>query len=255
MSEPLVPTGSYDAVLAETVTIRGNDGDPLEAYTARPLTGGRRGGVIVMHHFPGLDGATKEIVRRFAVEGFDAIAPSLFHREAPGAAPDDAYATVRAMGGVPDTQVVGDAAGAADWLRGLTTSNGRVGVIGYCSGGRHAFLVGCSVDVQATVDCYGAFVLNAPPPDTNMLARPIIELAPGLRGPVLGLFGVEDRAPSPAETAQISAELDRLGKAHEFHTFDDAGHGFFAVDRPAYRPAAAVEGWRRLLDFYRRTLG
>jgi carboxymethylenebutenolidase len=247
-------TPAYDAVLAETVTLPGNDGHPIEAYLARPLRPGPRGGVIVFHHFPGFDAATKEIVRRLAVEGYDAIAPNLFTREAPGAAPDDAYATVRAMGGVPDLQVVGDGAGCAAYLRGLVSSNGKVGTIGYCSGGRHSFLVGCSVDVQAVVDCYGAWVMNPPAPDSNMLARPIIDLAPGLTGSVLGLFGVEDRAPSPDETAQISAELTRLGKDHEFHTFDEAGHGFFAVDRPSYRPAAAVEGWRVLLDFYRRHL-
>ena len=72
--------------------------------------------------------------------------------------------------------------------------------------------------------------------------------------PILGLFGVEDKNPSPEEVATIDAELTRLGKEHEFHSFENAGHGFFAVDRPMYRQEAAVQGWRLLLDFYGRHL-
>jgi carboxymethylenebutenolidase len=84
--------------------------------------------------------------------------------------------------------------------------------------------------------------------------EPIIDRAPKISCPILGLFGVEDKNPSPDEVAKIDAELTRLGKEHEFHTFQNAGHGFFAVDRPAYRVEAAVEGWKLILDFYGRTL-
>src|SRR5689334_6819252 len=103
----------YDAMLAETVTINGHGGDPLEAYLARPLDATPRGGVVVIHHLPGYDQATKEMVRKFAVNGYLAICPNLYTREAPGASPDDAAATVRAAGGVPDERLVGDVAGAA----------------------------------------------------------------------------------------------------------------------------------------------
>src|SRR5206468_11118149 len=104
-----------------------------------------------------------EIVRRFAELGYDAICPNLYWREAPGAAPDDAAATVRAKGGVPDERLIGDVAGAARYLRSLPSSNGKVGVIGYCSGGRQAVLVACNVDVDAAIDCYGAYVVGTPP--------------------------------------------------------------------------------------------
>ncbi len=116
-----------EALCAETIRITGHDGDEIEAYAARPSGDGRRGGVVVIHHMPGYDRATKEIVRRFAELGYDAVCPNLYWREAPGAAPDDAAATARAQGGVPDERLVGDVSGAAQWLRGLDTSNGRVG--------------------------------------------------------------------------------------------------------------------------------
>ena len=141
-----------DRLLAETITITGANGDRLEAYAARRLDSAPRGGVVVIHHMPGYDNSTKEMVRRFAAEGYNAVCPNLYTREAPGAAPDDAAAAARALGGVPDDRLVGDVAGAAAYLRGLENSNGRVGVIGHCSGGRQAFLAGCSLDLQAAVE-------------------------------------------------------------------------------------------------------
>src|SRR5213078_3131286 len=137
--------------------------DRIEGYLARPLGPGPYGGVVVIHHMPGYDEPTKEITRRFAAGGYLAICPNLHYREAPGASPDDASATVRAAGGVPDERLVGDVAAAASYVRGLASSNGKVGVIGYCSGGRQTFLAACTLPLDAAVDCYGAFVVGTPP--------------------------------------------------------------------------------------------
>ncbi|HUY96085.1 MAG TPA: dienelactone hydrolase family protein [Verrucomicrobiae bacterium] len=244
----------YDAVLAETITITGDGGDAVEAYLARPLDPGPRGGVVVIHHMPGYDAATKEITRRFAVLGFNACCPNLYHREAPGASPDDAAASARALGGVSDDRLVGDVAGAAAVLRGLTSANRKVGVIGYCSGGRQAFLAGCRLPLDAVVDCYGAFVATSTPPEAPFSRPAVIGLAAGLAGPVLGLFGAEDQHPSPAETAELERVLTELGTPHELHTYEGAGHAFFAVDRPSYRPEAAGDGWSRIADWFGRYL-
>jgi carboxymethylenebutenolidase len=243
-----------DAMRAETVTISGHDGHQIEAYLARPLDRKGYGGVVVIHHMPGYDAETKEMVRRFAAHGYAALCPNLYSREAPGASPDDAAAAARATGGVPDDRLVGDVAGAAAYLRALDGANGKIGVIGHCSGGRQAFLVGCSLPVDAAVDCYGAFVVNEPPAGMPATMQPLLGLAPQLSCPLLGLFGQEDSFPSPEETATLTKELDRLGKEYEFHTYPDAGHAFFAVDRPSYRPEAAVDGWRRIFEFFGRHL-
>jgi carboxymethylenebutenolidase len=243
-----------DALQAETVTIKGHGDDEIEAYLARPLDGGPRGGVVVIHHMPGYDEATKEMVRKFAAHGYAALCPNLYSREAPGADPDDAAAAVRAAGGVPDERLVGDVDGAARYLKALDGANGRIGVIGHCSGGRQTFLAACSLRIDAAVDCYGAFVVNEPPAGMPASMKPILGLAPQLSCPLLGLFGAEDGYPSPEETAVLSAELDRHGKEHEFHTYEGAGHAFFAVDRPAYRPEAAMDGWAKIFDFFGRTL-
>jgi carboxymethylenebutenolidase len=245
---------AYDAVLAETVNIHGHGGDLVEAYTARPMAPGPRGGVIVIHHMPGYDRESKEIVRRFAVMGYDAICVNLYSREAPGAAPDDAAATARAQGGVPDERFAGDARGAADWLRALPTANGKVGSIGYCSGGRQAFLTSIEVDVQAAVDCYGAFVVGTPPEGFPLQVGPLADRVPEVAAPVLGLFGNEDSYPSPEQVDELEKLLQDNGKTYEFHRYDGAGHAFFSVDRPAYRAEAAKDGWERVEAFFGRYL-
>ncbi len=243
-----------DTIIAGSTTIAGHGSDQIEAYLARPQAAGRRGGVVVIHHMPGYDAATKEITRRFATMGYDAICPNLYSREAPGADPDDAAATARSLGGVPDDRLVGDVGGAADHLRSLGSSNGKVGVIGYCSGGRQAFLAATSLPLDAAVDCYGAFVVGTPPEGHPLRVRPLLDRVAELRCPLLGLFGAQDKYPSPDQVEELAAALRDAGKAHEFHTFDDAGHGFFAVDRPGYRSHAATEGWVLVADFFSRNL-
>ena len=243
-----------DAMRAQTVQIRGHGDDLIEAYLAQPLDGVPTGGVVVIHHMPGYDEATKEITRRFAAHGYLAVCPNLYSREAPGASPDDAAAAARAQGGVPDERLVGDVAGAAAHLRSLDSSNGRIATIGYCSGGRQSFLAACSLELDAAVDCYGAFVVASPPEGMPLRVGPIVDLAPNLSCPLLGLFGAEDQYPAPAEVEELERALTTAGKEFEFHTFDGAGHAFFAPDRPSYRPEAATEGWHRIWEFFGRHL-
>jgi len=242
----------YDATIAETITITGHDGDAIEAYSARPLTPGPVGGVVVIHHMPGYDDSTKEIARNFAFHGYNAIMPNLYWRDAPGASPDDAAATARAKGGVPDDRLVGDVAGAMAYLKGLSNANGKVGSIGYCSGGRQSFLAGVSLDLDAAVDCYGAFVVGQAREGTTMV--PIVDKTPSLSCPLLGLFGEDDQYPSPAQVAELEEALKAAGKTYEFHSYPGAGHAFFSVNRPSYRVEAATDGWQQIFAFYGKYL-
>ena len=130
---------SYEGLQAETVSFKGHNGDTGEAYYARPTKAGKVPGMVVIMHLPGWDEWIIEVTRKFAHHGYAAISPHLYFRDGPGN-PDDIGARVRAAGGVADAQVVGDAKGAADFLRAQSNSNGKVGIIGFCSGGRHAYL-------------------------------------------------------------------------------------------------------------------
>ncbi len=238
-----------EALTAEIVMMKGHNGDEVEAYLARPDGTESIGGVVLIHHLPGYDSSTKEMARKFAAHGYAALMPNLYYRDSPDASPDDAAAAARAKGGVPDEQVVGDVAGAAAYLRGLAGSNGKIGVIGHCSGGRQAFLAACSLPLDAAVDCYGGAVVHVPEGAPASM-KPLVGLSKNLSCPLLGLFGADDKFPTPAETAELSRALDELSKPHEFRTFTGAGHAFFSVNRPSYRVEAAVEGWDRIWAFF-----
>jgi len=245
---------AYEALFAETVLLRGHRGDQIDAYLARPVGVASCPGVVVIHHMPGWDGPTKEIVRRFAHHGYAAISPNLHFREGK-ATPEENSASVRAAGGMPDDRTMGDVQGAIDYLRALPYLNGRVGVIGYCSGGRQAYLAACTLrGLDAAIDCYGGGVVAKPEELTPRQPVAPIEFTGELQCPLLGLFGVEDTRPSPEDTARTEQALQKFGKTYEFHTYPNAGHAFFAVDRPQYRQAAAIDGWHKVFAFYGKHL-
>lgn len=244
----------HEGQIAESLRYVGDRGDLVEAYCARPISAGPVPGVVVIHHNPGWDEATKEIARRFAHHGYAAISPHLFTREGKGtASPEDASAAARAAGGVPDERMLGDIAAAVELLRAQPYANGKVGIIGYCSGGRQAYLVGCSLDVDAVVDCYGGSV--APNDQPNPARPPVIGRTPEMGCPILLLFGEDDRNPSPEHRVKIEAALKEASKDFEMHSYEGAGHGFFGVDAPAYRVEAANDGWQRIFTFFGQHLG
>jgi carboxymethylenebutenolidase len=140
-------------------------------------------------------------------------------------------------------------------LRLLPSSNGKVGVIGYCSGGRQSVLAACSLELNAAVDCYGAYVTTDAPEGSSLKMTSLVERLPDLRCPLLGLFGKDDSHPGPEEVATLDSILTDHGKPHEFYTYDGAGHAFFAVDRPSYRVEAANDGWARIAAFFATNLG
>ncbi|HET9059839.1 MAG TPA: dienelactone hydrolase family protein [Acidimicrobiales bacterium] len=241
-------------ITARTITIPGAHGDDIEAYLAEPLGAGPFGGVVQIHHMPGYDRSSKEIARRFAADGYITLLPNLYSREAPGAAPDDAAATARAKGGVPDDRLVGDVAAAVSYIKSLPTSNGKVGCIGHCSGGRQTFLAATSLDLDAAVDCYGGAVVTAAPPESGLNMPSLLGRTKDLSCPLLGLFGDDDKFPTPDEVKRLEQELQAHSKTYEFHSYPGAGHAFFCVDRPSYRVEAALDGYKQIGAFFARYL-
>jgi carboxymethylenebutenolidase len=246
---------AYQGMVADTVKFRGHNGDTGDAYYAWPTGSGKFPGVVLIHHAPGWDEWTIETVHKLAHHGFATISHNLYFRDGPGS-PDDVAARVRAAGGAADDQVVGDAVGAAAYLRAQPHSNGKVGVIGFCSGGRHAFLSCCkSTDFNALVDCWGGNVIVDDP--TALTAkRPVapIDLADKIQCPILGLFGNEDQNPNQDQVNRTEAVLKKLGKDYSFHRYDGAGHAFFNHARTSYRPEQAADGWAKVFAFYRKHL-
>ena len=244
----------YEGMLAETVVIRGHNGDQIDAYLARPLGPGPHPSVVLIHHMPGWDEASKEMARKLAYHGFATISPNLHFREGK-ATPQENSASVREAGGMPDDRTMGDVQSSINYLRSLPYTNGKVGIIGFCSGGRQVYLAACRLSgIDAAVDCWGGGV-TAPKNELTQ-RQPVapIDYTASLSCPLLGLFGEEDPRPTPEDVAKTEAQLKRFGKTYEFHMYKNAGHGFFAVDRPSYRQHAAVEGWEKVLAWFNKYL-
>jgi carboxymethylenebutenolidase len=248
---------SYRGLQAEIVSFKGHNGDTGEAYYARPTEAGKVPGMVIIHHLPGWDEWIMEVARKFAHHGYAAIAPHLYFREGPGS-PDDVGARVRGAGGVADAQVVGDAVGAAAFLRAQPNSNGKIGVIGFCSGGRHAYLVACSAaGFDALVDCWGGNVVVDDPAKQLDAKRPVapIDLTEKLNCPIIGIFGNDHPNPSPAHVNKTEETLKRLGKSYEFYRYDGCGHAFFNTARAAHRPEQAADGWSKVFAFLKKHIG
>ena len=243
-------TDARTGLTAEVISFPGGGGDEIHAWVARPAGDEPVPGIVAVHHLPGWDEFYREFSDRLARHGYTVTCPDLYCRFGHGT-PDDVAATVRSQGGVPDDSVVADCAAALAWLRALPSSNGQVGIIGSCSGGRHALLAASRVPgFAAVVDLWGGGVIAAK--EELSPSRPVapIDYTADLAAPLLGIFGNDDSHPSPAQVDLHEAELKRHGKAHEVHRYDGAGHGFFYYHWPIYRPEQAMDGWEKVLTFF-----
>jgi carboxymethylenebutenolidase len=249
-------TDSSVGVHAEITNVPGGEADSIHAYVARPTADlGPRGGVVLLHHMPGWDEFYFETAERIGRHGYDVVVPDLYCRYGHGGA-DDMSALVRSKGGIPDASVMGDCAAARDWLKALPTSNGKVAVMGSCSGGRHTVLaVSMLHGFVCGIDCWGGGVVVS---DSGQLTaeRPIapIDLTADLDAPILGLFGNDDPSPSPEEVDLHEETLIKHGKAYEFHRYDGAPHAYFCYDRFRYRHEAAMESWEHIFRFFHEYL-
>ena len=247
-------TDSNLGITAEITTFEGGSGDEIHAYVVKPSGEGPFPGVVVIHHMPGWDEFYQEFCERLGRHGYGVMAPDLYCRFGHGT-PDDVAAKVRSQGGVPDDTVVADCAAANTWLRSQPWCSGRIGIIGSCSGGRHATLVASKVSgFDALVDLWGGGVVASA--DQATPARPVapIDLTGQLTCPILGIFGNDDQSPTPEQVDIHEGELAKHGKEYEFHRYDGAGHGFFYYHAPMYRQEPAMDGWAKIFDFFGRKL-
>ena len=249
-----IRTDAYEGMLAETVMMKGYNGDRINAYFSRPLGKGPYPGVVLIPHMPGWDEMNREVARRLTHHGFVTICPNIYERFGHGL-PREVAGMAREAGGVSDDSVMADVEGALDYLASLPYSNGKVGVIGMCSGGRHAFLAGCRVDgIDAVVDCWGGRVVASEEELTPNNPVAPISLTSQLSAPLLGIFGNDDRFPSPEQVDIHQAELEKHGKEYTFHRYDGAGHGFWSYTGEGYRPTQAMDSWDKVLEFFNKHL-
>ncbi|HSM70929.1 MAG TPA: dienelactone hydrolase family protein, partial [Anaerolineales bacterium] len=133
--------------------------------------------------------------------------------------------------------------------------NGKVGIFGTCSGGRHAYLAACLVEgFDAVVDCWGGRVVMSPEDLNDKTPVAPIDYTKDLSCPILGIFGNDDSNPTPEQVNQHEEELKKHEKDYEFHRYDGAGHGFFYYIYSAYRQDQAIDGWEKVFAFLEKNL-
>ena len=234
-----------------------SDGFQMEAYLARPKAPGTYPGVLILHEAFGLVEHERDVARRFANQGFIALAPNVYTRVGALKNATD-MAEVRAkMFGISDAQLVHDFEAAAGYLRTQPGANGKVGCVGFCVGGRWTLLfASSSPKVDAAIDCWGGFITRATPDALSTPERPtpVIELVPQLHCPLCVVCGEEDQNPSVADAEELRKRLRQAGKTFQIDVFKNAGHAFFADYRPSYREKAAFELWPKMVDFFKTHL-
>ena len=245
------------AVVAEDVTFPGHEGVIIGGHLARPVDGQQpRGSILVLHEAMGLNAHIRDVADRFAGLGYTALAPDLYVRE--GIPPEgDREALFATMLGQRDEQLVGDLQGAADYLGARVESNGKVGCVGFCSGGRQTLLFAANTSsLAAAADCWGGFTRRASADAETTEQRPVppIDQLDGLRCPLLVVVGGGDKNPSPDDGKAIVARAAEAGKDARLSVYEDAGHAFFADYRPTYVEPAAHRLWDELKEFFAQHL-
>ena len=241
-----------EGVTANMIKYPGHGGDAIDAFFARPAAEGTYPAVVVIEEAFGLVDHIKDVARQFAGQGYVAIAPELYSREGP---PDlnDMSTLMPKMMGMPDVRAVGDLEGAAVYLKGLPFTTGKVGIVGFCSGGRQSLMFACRTrSIDAAVDCYGGFMFQDEPTESRPVAP--FDMIADLSCPLLGLFGEEDQNPSVEHVERLRQELTRHNKSFDIHSYPNAGHAFFADYRPSYHEETAKDAWQRMLAWYDRHL-
>ncbi len=230
----------------------GADGGKMPCHLARPASGGPYPALVVVMEAFGLNDQIKGITDRFAQEGFVAIAPNLYFRQPNNlVAYNDLPGAFRLMGSITDDGIVSDMTAAINHLKGLKEVKPLFGTVGFCMGGRVAFLTACrNNDVKATAPYYGGGMVSARQPGQ----KPPIEYVNNLTAPVLAFFGGKDAFIPVAEVDKFRDALKAAGKSAEITLYPEADHGFMCEDRPSYHAESAQKAWPRTIAFFKEHL-
>ena len=223
------------------------DGTDMQSYVVRPASAGRKPGLIVLQEAYGVNDHIRDVATRFAAQGFVVIAPELYHRT--GTHVEGSYDDFAAMGPhfnkLSNEGMAADVGAAYNWLTSEPEVDPRrIAAIGYCMGGRAAFLANTELPLAASVSYYGGGI-----------AAQLLDRVPKLHGPQLLCWGGKDTHIPPGQTRAIDDALRAADKPYTTITFGEAGHGFFCDQRSAYHPDVAAEAWALTVAFLARTTG
>ena len=238
---------------ADSITLTTPDG-PMRLYEATPGGDGDvSGAIVVIQEAFGVNHHIEDVTRRFAAAGFHAVAPDLVHRAGGGSAEyGDMQRVLELFGSVSgDDAILADVDAALDHLRAADFSDDRIGIVGFCAGGRVTFLTALRRALGAAVGFYGGGIVTARFPQFPAL----IDGAATMDTPWLGLFGDRDEGIPVDDVEQLRKALTDAPVPADVVRYADAEHGFHCDARPAYNAAAATDAWGRTIEWFGHHLG
>jgi carboxymethylenebutenolidase len=223
----------------------------IDAYLALPEGEGRFPGVVVIQEIFGVNDHIRDVTRRLAREGYAAIAPAIYQRQAPGF--ETGYTAQDIEIGrkykvqTQASELLDDIQGAINYLKNLPqVKTEGFGCIGFCFGGHVAYLAATLSDIQATASFYGAGIATLTPGGGD----PTVTRTQEIKGTLYAFFGLEDASIPAAEVDQIEGELQKHDIPHKIFRYQGANHGFFCDQRASYNAEAAADAWQQVLQLF-----
>jgi carboxymethylenebutenolidase len=230
------------------------NGQTMEGYLTQPEGEGSRPAVVVIQEIWGVNSHIQAVTDKLPAGGYVGLAPAMFHRQGrmTMGLHEEMDTAVANMFKCNDAEIVADVQAAVDYLKAQPfVQADRIGIVGFCFGGRVSYLAACNVsDLKASVVYYGGMLMDPLGTDGP---SPFDQTA-NVGAPMLGLFGEDDSSPTPADVAAIEAELQKHNKTYEFHVYPGCGHGFNCDARDSYRPEAAADAWSKAIAWFDRHL-
>lgn len=229
-----------------TISVETDDGR-MDLYEAIPETPNGAAVIVIQEAF-GVNGHIEDVTRRVAAEGYHAVAPHLFHRAGGGTAPyGDLQKVLPLFAGLNDAGILTDIDAA---IAHLPHKPEKIGVVGFCMGGRASFLVAAERWIGASVGFYGGGIVTA-----RFAQLPtLVQRSHVLQTPWLGLFGDRDDSVPVEDVETLRHALTEAPVDTEIVRYADAEHGFHCDERPSFDAEASADAWRRTLDWFSRHL-
>jgi carboxymethylenebutenolidase len=242
-------TTSTEGLLAGEISVPTHDG-LMPAYRAQPLGDGPYPIILVIQEIFGVHEHIKDVCRRIAKLGYQAIAPELFARQGdPRQFTAVADILSKIVTKVPDSQVMRDLDACVAWAQLNGGETKHLGITGFCWGGRITWLYAAhNPNLKAAVAWYGRLVGNA----SELNPQHPLDLASQLKAPVLGLYGGLDQGIPLDSVDKMQAALKSAGQNSQIHVYDNAPHAFHADYRPSYRKEEAEDGWMRMQAWFKQ---
>ncbi len=243
-----------DAIKTDTAGLDAGDariavpGGDMPVYFARPQGVANPPVILVAQEIFGLHEHIKDVTRRLAKLGAFAVAPDYYFRKGDLTTITELPALFPIVNTKTDAELFADLDATVAWAKSRGGDTGRLGIVGFCRGGRTVWRYSTHGDLKAGVAFYGTL---KDPPNPAMPVNALASAAE-VKEPVLGLYGAEDQGIPVDQVKEMEAALKAAGKTAEFHIYPGAPHGFHADYRATYRKEAAEDAWARATAWFRK---